>query len=80
MAKCVWADICIFFNEEVGFSPEMNQTMRERFCLGDSSGCARLEALDILPLPVIPEDLIPTENDRLKAIFAEYRRQLCEGN
>lgn len=71
MATCVWTEECVFFSEEVGFSPDLNAAMRQRFCLGDNTGCARLEALAVLPLDEIPDDLLPTDNERLQRLVEE---------
>lgn len=75
MNRCALADDCPFFNTDVGFSPDLNEAMRERFCLGDSSGCARLAALAFLPREQVPADLLPTDNDRLQRVIEENRIQ-----
>lgn len=72
MARCQWAEVCTFFNDEVGYSPELQRTMREEYCLGDNTHCARLEAMDFLPPDEIPDDLIPTDHARLRGL-AEAR-------
>jgi len=73
MTRCALADDCPFFNAEVGFSPDLNEAMRERFCLGDSAGCARLSAVAYMPREEIPADLLPTDAERLQRIVEERR-------
>lgn len=73
MAVCEYTEGCIFFVEEVGFSPELNRSMRERYCLGDNSECARLRAMEFLALDLIPDDLLPSDLERLERLIAESR-------
>ncbi len=78
MTRCQRTDGCPFFTDEVGYSTELQEEMRRTYCMGDNSGCARLHALDILPLTSIPDDLIPTEHDRLAELAAAFEREICE--
>lgn len=74
MAVCEYTEVCVFFNVEVGYSPQLQASMREAYCLGDNSNCARLLAMDDLPPGQIPDDLIPTEHERLAELVANRRR------
>jgi hypothetical protein len=67
-------DVCVFFNDEVGYSIDLQAAMRLRYCLGDSSACARLAARNAMPLDYLPDDLIPTENARSEKLIAAFRR------
>lgn len=78
MARCEWTDLCSFFTDEVGFSIDLQARMRLSYCLGDNSRCARLAALDLLPLPQIPDDLIPTDHERLTALVEAFEREVFE--
>lgn len=71
MARCEWADKCSFFKVTVGYSPELNSTMKERFCLTDNRDCARMGAMDCIPIDEIPEDLLPTDHESLSAMCAD---------
>lgn len=62
---CAYRDTCPFFLSDVGYSPELNYTMRQRFCLDDSSGCARFIALAAIGRENVPTDLLPSDCDRL---------------
>jgi len=77
VSRCEWTDICPFFGCEVGFSPDLNRTMRERYCLGDNSECARMEIFDLLPMTRIPEDLIPSDRVRVAELVKAYRDAIC---
>jgi hypothetical protein len=65
MSRCQWAEVCVFFTDEVGYSPELQQKMREEYCLGDNTSCARLLAMEFLPADRIDDDLLPTDLARL---------------
>jgi hypothetical protein len=46
--------------------------MKDKFCLGDNSGCARLLALDICDrVEDVPDDLIPSDHERLGTLRRE---------
>lgn len=79
MTRCQWTEGCVFFADEVGYSIDLQAAMRNRYCLGDNSGCARLDAMNDLPREEIPNDLIPTERERLVELAAAYRKR-CGGN
>jgi hypothetical protein len=67
-------DVCVFFNDEVGYSIDLQTAMRLQYCLGDSSACARLAARNAISLDYLPDDLIPTENERSEQLIAAFRR------
>lgn len=68
MPICPRTETCAFFTSEVGYSPELNDAMKRRFCLRDSSACARLAALDILGEGRVPAEMLPTDDDTLAQI------------
>ncbi len=71
MVTCENTKTCPFFNEDVGFSPELNAAMKEQFCLGDNGNCARLKASEILGgLEFVPKDMLPTDQGRLQELSA----------
>lgn len=85
MSRCKWTEACSFFTDEVGYSIDLQMTMRLDYCLTDNTECARLLALDVLPLEEIPRDLLPTEHERLarlgdawKLAHPEWKREIPE--
>lgn len=73
MPRCKWTEACTFFNDEIGYSPELQADMRAEFCLRDNTHCARLAAIADLPPAEIPDDLIPTDHARLEQLVIEFR-------
>lgn len=72
MAACKYTPICPFFISQVGYSPELYMSMKEKFCLGDSAGCARLLALDVVDrVEDVPDDLLPSDHNRLGTLRLE---------
>jgi hypothetical protein len=63
--KCTYIEACPFFAEEIGYSLQLNETMRARYCLGDSEACARYQAIALVGREAVPADLLPTEHERL---------------
>lgn len=71
MAICQYTEVCPFFITDIGYSPEMHRTMKQRFCFEDCSGCIRLAAISVLELEEIPDDLLPTDAERLQKLVDE---------
>lgn len=72
MSLCELTETCVFFNDDVGYSPELQEQMRTTYCRGDNSDCARLRALDDMPRSAVPDDLIPTDHERLAELVERY--------
>lgn len=69
MPRCAHTETCPFFTAEVGFSPELHDAMKARYCLGDNSDCARLKASEILGgVTLVPTDMLPSDTERLATI------------
>lgn len=71
MNACVYLEACPFFNDGPGYSPQLHESMKQRYCLGDSSDCARLLAMECVSRAEVPRDLLPTDLDRLRRICRE---------
>jgi len=68
MRLCSSTTTCSFFNESSGYSPELVRTMRAQFCLEDNPACARKRAAELVGLANVPDDLLPTDHDRLPGL------------
>jgi hypothetical protein len=69
MPRCEHTEICPFFTAEVGFSPELHDAMKSRYCLGDNSTCARLLACEQLGgVEFVPTDMLPSDDKRLAGL------------
>lgn len=71
MAECIRTETCIFFTDEVGYSPELWDEMRAAFCLVGDKSCARFRLLAYMTAEEVPRDLIPTDAERADALIAE---------
>lgn len=78
MPHCPWSDMCTFFTDEVGYSSDLQAVMRETYCYGDNTECARLHSIDVLPLTRVPDDLMPTDHERLAELVDAFEREVCE--
>jgi hypothetical protein len=68
MPRCSNTETCCFFTAEVGFSPALHDAMKERYCLGDHSSCARLRASLIVGMDRVPPDMLPSDSDRAETL------------
>lgn len=74
MNVCEHIEVCLFFNDEVGYSPDMAEAMKRRYCLGDPTDCARLQAAALVGRDNVPADMIPTDTDALERVRADASR------
>ena len=66
MPRCKRTEICPFFSEKIGFSPALNDAMKEQYCLGEHARCARKQAAEALGgIEFVPPDMMPSDFDRL---------------
>lgn len=60
MSECILLPTCFFFNSEyVNDDPKLVKMLKERYCRGDSSDCARLMVFRWLGRDKIPENMFP---------------------
>lgn len=74
MVVCIYSEGCPFFTEVPGYSPQLHDEMKRRFCLGDSSDCARRLAKQYMSREEIPDDLMPTELARAQDLVRDLAR------
>ena len=70
MAECTMLPKCIFFNDKMASMPASATMMKERFCLKDSSTCARFMVCSALGREAVPADLFPSNAQRAQTILA----------
>ena len=61
MHQCERLNECKFFNETMRAMPGAADLMKNRFCLGDYSKCARLKVRGALGNQAVPADLAPND-------------------
>jgi hypothetical protein len=64
MAECVCLPKCIFFNDKMAGMPTTAQRMKQKFCTGNSSDCARYMVFEKLGRDKVPGDLFPHQKER----------------
>lgn len=69
MHTCTNTTTCPFFNDGVGYSPALNDTMKKRFCLCNNPECARRKAIEAIGREAVPLDLLPTDYERLDILL-----------
>jgi hypothetical protein len=73
MAECICLPTCAFFNDKMGNMPATAAMMKTRYCLGDSSQCARHMVFSVLGREAVPATLYPAQVDRAREILAGAR-------
>ncbi len=69
MPDCDKLDQCKFFTSQLSLLPKTAEMLRQKFCHGDPSQCARLQVAHS-DLPV-PKDLFPNEAPRARRILLD---------
>lgn len=70
MAKCECLEGCPFFNDRMASMPALADMMKNKYCLGDFSICARHIIFEKLGKEAVPADLHPNMMDRANQILS----------
>ena len=71
VANCESIAGCPFFNEKTPFMPGTVEGLKDKYCFGDFSSCARHRVLKALGRARVPPDLFPTNIERANQLIAE---------
>ena len=72
MPDCEKLNACPFFREELAYMPKTAALLRQTYCHGDKTGCARyVVASKGIP---VPSDLFPNQGDRLVQILSSTEK------
>jgi hypothetical protein len=71
MADCEKTSGCLFFNDKLANMPSLAAMMKERYCKGDFSKCARYIVCTALGKEKVPEDLFPAMLERANQIIRQ---------
>ena len=72
MSACRLLEQCIFFKDKMVDMPSTAKIIKERYCWGGgSSTCARYLVSERLGSDKVPQDLLPSQMDRMEEIFDE---------
>lgn len=72
MSDCVCLPKCPFFNDKMANMPTMAHKLKDKYCTGDNSSCARFMIFGKLGREAVPVDLFPSQSDRAAAILAAH--------
>ena len=67
MAECEKLEKCPFFNDQLNNMPAVSGLLKQTYCLGDKTECARYH-VSCAGLPV-PSDLFPNDSRRSRQIL-----------
>jgi len=73
MENCELLEKCVFFNDKMGNMPSTASVIKMRYCMEDSSGCARYLVCKALGRENVPADLFPNQEDRARQLIASAR-------
>jgi len=69
MANCEIIDTCLFFNDQMADMPSMSSIIKERYCRGSNTSCARHMVFRVLGRDAVPSDLYPSQVERADEIL-----------
>ncbi len=70
MPDCENLARCPFFNDKMANMPSMSEMMKQKFCRGDKTLCARYLVCGALGKERVPADLFPNMTDRARQLIA----------
>lgn len=71
--ECECLDACPFFHDRMKNMPTMAEVLKQQFCKGDWSSCARCMIVRELGRKAVPADLFPDEIGRAEEILRGAR-------
>lgn len=71
MAACEIIATCMFFNDQMAEMPSMSNIIKERYCKGSNTNCARYMVFQALGREAVPTDLYPSQVERAEEIVAD---------
>src|SRR3546814_5956178 len=73
---------CIFFNDKMATMPSTAELMKNKYCRGDNSACARFKVFEKLGRESVPTSLFPNDDKELITILetgrASYREKVIK--
>lgn len=68
MADCEISPTCVFFNDQMADMPSMANIIKDRYCRGSNTMCARHMVFRVLGREAVPTDLYPSQVERADQI------------
>ena len=69
MADCELINTCPFFNDQMADMPSMSNIIKDRYCKGSNTMCARHMVFRVLGRESVPKDLYPSQVERADEIL-----------
>jgi hypothetical protein len=70
MSDCELLQTCIFFNDRMANMPSTAEIIKQQYCKGDNSNCARYMVFSSVGRDKVTPDLFPNNTDRAMQIIA----------
>jgi hypothetical protein len=70
MADCECLAKCLFFNSKMSNMPSFADLLKDMYCRGDNTACARYLVFKALGRDRVPDDLYPKDVERSQQIVA----------
>lgn len=74
MADCEMLKGCLFFNDKMPDTVGLGAIYKTKYCLGDSSLCARYMVATTLGRGKVPQNLYPNMTERAHQLIAEQSK------
>ena len=73
MNKCPVLEKCRFFNDIVENMPSISESLKEQYCLGDNTECARFRIFTAIGKEHLPDDVFPHEMDKAEKLVRNFK-------
>lgn len=68
MADCELLRTCLFFNDKMANRPATAELLKDKYCRGDNSSCARYIVYKSAGRGSVPQDMFPPNIERARQI------------
>jgi hypothetical protein len=72
--KCEILEFCPFYNERMQYLKSLSNKLKDKYCLGDKTICARYIMYSSLGKAKVPEDLYPFQIDIAKKLVEAEKK------
>ncbi len=77
MSECECLARCPFWHDRMASKPATAQLMKNQYCLGDSSDCARHRVFKEVGGQFVPADLYPAQTERVQGIISSVSSSIA---
>ena len=73
MSECLLLKECRFFNDIIENIPSVSESLKNEYCLGDHTTCARFLIFKAIGKEYLPDEVFPHEAQKAAKIIRHFK-------